>query len=399
MVDRLQIERAEERHQLRTRISELAAENERLRRLVMAQSRAIHSPEALSRTGAVKVKAWKAEAARDALIEEAKDFSERMTSQPWACELIDRLIAALEPAAPEPIAKGLLSDDEAKAAGLGKFGHHPDPAIDFEIEVESLQARLIDTKGGNSKPGTKPEAVAAVLEDIERAMTFRVGGVPSAVRAKQTLRDLEADAKQAGQPAASEGRQEAVAWMNSDHLEDYRQGNLDGGIAWAWREQTDFYDTPLYETPQPAPSAEPGFEIAPDNGIQEQVIAYILDCARRWVPEARIIGNARAGDIVRALSSQPVTEPFGYYCECKGADPAFLRKPAYIPPTDDLHTTTPLYTRPSEQAVTEAQVAAANGAFIDAFINGGSVFEGAEISGVNFDVCMRAALKAAMEAG
>lgn len=39
------------------RIAELEAENERLRRLVMAQSRAIHSPEALSRTGVVKVKA------------------------------------------------------------------------------------------------------------------------------------------------------------------------------------------------------------------------------------------------------------------------------------------------------------------------------------------------------
>lgn len=35
------------------RIAELEAEVERLRRLVMAQSRAIHSPEALSRTGAV----------------------------------------------------------------------------------------------------------------------------------------------------------------------------------------------------------------------------------------------------------------------------------------------------------------------------------------------------------
>src|SRR5690606_34262964 len=37
------------------RIAELEADNERLRTLVMAQSRAIHSPEALSRTGGVKV--------------------------------------------------------------------------------------------------------------------------------------------------------------------------------------------------------------------------------------------------------------------------------------------------------------------------------------------------------
>lgn len=36
-------------------------------------------------------------------------------------------------------------------------------------------------------------------------------------------------------------------------------------------------------------------------------------------------------------------EPFGYWCECKGADPVFLRKPAFIPPNDRLHKTTPLY--------------------------------------------------------
>lgn len=35
------------------------------------------------------------ERAMEVLLEEAKDFSERMTSQPWACELIAKLAAAL----------------------------------------------------------------------------------------------------------------------------------------------------------------------------------------------------------------------------------------------------------------------------------------------------------------
>lgn len=75
-----------------------------------------------------------------------------------------------------------------------KYDHHPDPAIAFEIEVECLQARLFNAKGGITKPGTTPETVAAVLSDIERAMQFRVGGDPGAVNAKRILRDLEAEA-------------------------------------------------------------------------------------------------------------------------------------------------------------------------------------------------------------
>lgn len=220
------------------RITELEAEVERLRQSasdadIVAkhfQSERDHLQEcledvleqmALSRTGAVKVPA---EASKEmieggvlaynltgiagGIINTAEDHVTFI----W--NAMAAHLSALEPAASEPIAKGLLSDDEAKAAGLGKFGHHPDPAIDFEIEVESLHARLIDAKGGISKPGTDPETVVAALEDIERAMTFRVGGDPSAVRAKQMIRDLEADAKQAVQPAAPEGQQEAVAWQH-----------------------------------------------------------------------------------------------------------------------------------------------------------------------------------------
>lgn len=109
-----------------------------------------------------------------------------------------------------------LSSLHAQPEGekLGRFDHHPDPAIDFEIEVQSLEARLFDAKGGISKPGTNPEDVSAVLVDIERAMSFRVGADPSAVSAKQALRALEAEAKAAILQPQGTGSREAVAWMH-----------------------------------------------------------------------------------------------------------------------------------------------------------------------------------------
>lgn len=88
------------------------------------------------------------------------------------------------------VKQGLFDD----TFGLCRFGHHPDPAIDFCIEVEKLQSRLFDAKCCLSKPGTTPETVAAVLHDIKKAMDFRVGGDEGAVNAKHTLRALEADA-------------------------------------------------------------------------------------------------------------------------------------------------------------------------------------------------------------
>lgn len=53
-----------------------------------------------------KQAAWLAEASHDALIEEAKDFTERMTSQPWACELIERLLDVL--ASNKPVGDGYV---------------------------------------------------------------------------------------------------------------------------------------------------------------------------------------------------------------------------------------------------------------------------------------------------
>lgn len=84
---------------------------------------------------------------------------------------------------------------------LGRFGHHPDPANDFCIEVEAIEGLHFNALHGISKPGTTPPTMEDVHERIERAMDFTVGGDEIAVKAKQTLRALafgQAEAKEAG---------------------------------------------------------------------------------------------------------------------------------------------------------------------------------------------------------
>ncbi len=67
---------------------------------------------------------------------------------------------------------------------LGRFDHHPDPAIDFCVEVEELEGMAY-----NRRVGFDPEP--ALDARIERAMQFRVGGDQNAVSAKGVLRTLE----------------------------------------------------------------------------------------------------------------------------------------------------------------------------------------------------------------
>jgi hypothetical protein len=82
---------------------------------------------------------------------------------------------------------------------LGRFGWHPDPAIDFETEVGDLDAELTNLKNGFEN-GTPP--LAELMTRIERAMTFRVGAVETCVTAKARLRELEKEAAAlaAGEP-------------------------------------------------------------------------------------------------------------------------------------------------------------------------------------------------------
>lgn len=83
-----------------------------------------------------------------------------------------------------------LSASPASAGGeatLGRFGHHPNPAIDFCVEVEELMAVGTDRKLGVANPED-----STLERRVARAMVFRVGGDPSAVDAKVELRALNA---------------------------------------------------------------------------------------------------------------------------------------------------------------------------------------------------------------
>lgn len=71
---------------------------------------------------------------------------------------------------------------------LGRFDHHPDPAIDFCIEVEELTAMAY-----NRRVGFDPEP--DLERRVERAMDFRVGGDTNAVIAKEILRAIEREVK------------------------------------------------------------------------------------------------------------------------------------------------------------------------------------------------------------
>ena len=69
---------------------------------------------------------------------------------------------------------------------LGRFGHHPDPATDFIVEVETLEGIAFDRKIGIA---TQDE-IAGFDDRCERAMSFRVGGDLGAIQAKRDLRAL-----------------------------------------------------------------------------------------------------------------------------------------------------------------------------------------------------------------
>jgi len=93
----------------------------------------------------------------------------------------------------------------------------------------------------------------------------------------------------------------AVDSVDADDFKLFDGGGLEAAKAAAEADYEKTIRSALVATPPAERSAEPEFETAPDNGTPHEVLSYLLDCAKRWVPEARIVGNARAGDIERAL--------------------------------------------------------------------------------------------------
>jgi len=72
---------------------------------------------------------------------------------------------------------------------LCRFGHHPDAAIDFCIEVEEIEAIAACARLGLTGFGHEQDR-ETLDSRIERAMDFRVGGDAGAVSAKAALRAI-----------------------------------------------------------------------------------------------------------------------------------------------------------------------------------------------------------------
>lgn len=109
------------------------------------------------------------------------------------------LPAALDSVSPVP--SSAIPAPAVPAGGM--VPAHPDPAINFVLEVDAIEQEIVDRKAG--LPATMDLAAR-----IDRAMQFRVGGDCAAIAAKRDLRLIEAAFKAAAQ-AASPARQEDPA--------------------------------------------------------------------------------------------------------------------------------------------------------------------------------------------
>jgi hypothetical protein len=69
---------------------------------------------------------------------------------------------------------------------VGQFGHHPDPAIDFCVEVREIEAQAWNYQYGFDAP-----TLWQLNNRIRSAMDFRFVTTDTAVRAKDRLREIE----------------------------------------------------------------------------------------------------------------------------------------------------------------------------------------------------------------
>lgn len=114
---------------------------------------------------------------------------------------------------------------------LGRFNHHPDPAIDFEVEVEELHSILFDMQH-NLSPCEEPDFRRRVRE----AMHFRVGGIPSCIEAKHLLRQIERGDEM--KPfVAQRSRQMPLA---DDELREWERQAREGSVVHVYRRDGHF---------------------------------------------------------------------------------------------------------------------------------------------------------------
>lgn len=140
----------------------------------------------------------------------------------------------------------------AQTEKLGRFGWHPDPATDFETEVHDLECEVYHHRVAFLN-GTPP--LDKIRERIAYAMTFRVGGVETAVLAKQRLRELEKEAAALANPAqvtdamVEAGHNGLEEWrrlyVNKDEVRAILTAAIGAGgqaVAWRWKPNYPAFD-------------------------------------------------------------------------------------------------------------------------------------------------------------
>ena len=112
----------------------------------------------------------------------------------------------------------MLKANQSPSFELCRFNHHPDPAIDFCVEVESLLGEIENQRIG-FKNGTPTQS--ELDNRIEHALDFKVGGDPGAVLAKQQLRAAISTVASRDMP------------LIARHINEWHED--DGPVAWwAW---------------------------------------------------------------------------------------------------------------------------------------------------------------------
>lgn len=110
----------------------------------------------------------------------AEAGKERHCSDPWSAQWLLEWFSGYDAFKASNRAQHMQTQEK-----LARFGHHPDPATDFCVEVEVIEGEVYDASVGMADADK-------VRDRISRALDFRVGGDVIAINAKATLRDLAA---------------------------------------------------------------------------------------------------------------------------------------------------------------------------------------------------------------
>jgi hypothetical protein len=184
---------------------------------------------------------------------------------------------------------------------MGRFGHHPDPANDFCVEVEAIEGLIFNFNAGIDRNS------ANIGTRIARAMQFTVGADEIAVKAKARLREIERAFHETtgGTPDQSAaidgiGKVGDLVWYRPDSDPGtkatlravYQDGDaeieFDNGATATVKWQS------LYPGPPPAP------QDLPKGWLSESVIAS-RDMDRRWVQQWGV-ASLPADEVVRLLA-------------------------------------------------------------------------------------------------